>query len=97
MTDDEILSVAQVAREFGVTPQTIRAWIAAGKLKGGRIGKSFHIRRSDVAAMLDQAGEAPKQQVGSRVSMTGALAGDYVVERVLDGGRLILRPDARGA
>ena len=30
MADDEILTVAQVAEQFAVTPQTVRAWIDSG-------------------------------------------------------------------
>ena len=55
MADDDILSVAQVAAEFNVTPQTIRAWIRRGKLRAARIGKSIHILRGDVYAMLETA------------------------------------------
>lgn len=55
MSDDEILTVAQVADQFGVTPQTVRAWIDTGKLKGGRVGKAYRILRRDVYAMVEQA------------------------------------------
>jgi excisionase family DNA binding protein len=55
MSDDEILTVAQVADQFGVTPQTVRAWIGSGKLKGGRVGKAYRILRRDVYAMVEQA------------------------------------------
>jgi excisionase family DNA binding protein len=55
MADDEILTVAQVAEQFCVTPQTVRAWIDSGKLKGGRVGKAYRIVRRDVYAMVEQA------------------------------------------
>ena len=55
MADDEILLVSQVATEFAVTEQTVRAWLHSGKLKGHRVGKAYRIRRSDVTAMLDAA------------------------------------------
>jgi excisionase family DNA binding protein len=55
MADDEILLVSQVAAEFAVTEQTVRAWLHSGKLKGHRVGKAYRIRRSDVTAMLDAA------------------------------------------
>lgn len=55
MSDDEILTVAQVAEQFGVTPQTVRAWIDSGKLKGGRVGKAYRILRGDVYAMVERA------------------------------------------
>jgi excisionase family DNA binding protein len=53
--DDDILTVAQVAAQFGVTPQTVRAWIDSGKLKGGRVGKAYRILRGDVYAMVEKA------------------------------------------
>jgi len=55
MADDEILTVAQVAAQFHVTPQTVRSWIESGKLKGGRVGKAYVILRGDVYAMVEQA------------------------------------------
>jgi excisionase family DNA binding protein len=53
--DDEILLVSQVATEFAVTEQTVRAWLHSGKLKGRRVGKAYRILRSDVLAMLEAA------------------------------------------
>jgi excisionase family DNA binding protein len=94
MADDDILSVAQVASDFGVTPQTVRSWIASGKLKAGRIGKSFHILRGDVRTMLEDASSASRYPAGARVTLSGDVSGTYVVEKALDAGRLVVRPDA---
>src|ERR1017187_11005087 len=55
MPDDDILTVAQVAAQFSVTPQTVRSWIDSGKLKAGRVGKAYRILRRDVYAMLEHA------------------------------------------
>jgi excisionase family DNA binding protein len=55
MPDDDILTVAQVAAQFSVTPQTVRSWIDSGKLKAGRVGKAYRILRGDVYAMLETA------------------------------------------
>jgi excisionase family DNA binding protein len=55
MADDDILTVAQVAARFHVTPQTVRSWIDSGKLKGGRVGKAYVILRGDMYAMVEQA------------------------------------------
>jgi excisionase family DNA binding protein len=68
MSDDEILTVAQVAEQFRVTPQTVRAWIDSGKLKGGRVGKAYRILRGDVYAMVEQA--AIERQVREREQPT---------------------------
>ena len=94
MADDDILSVAQVAADFGVTPQTVRSWIASGKLKAGRIGKSFHILRGDVKAMLEQASSRVGNSPSARVVLSGDVSGAYVVEKQLEDGRLVVRPDA---
>lgn len=97
MADDDILSVAQVAADFGVTPQTVRTWIASGKLKAGRIGKSFHILRRDVRTMLENATAVTTvaSPPGARVTLSGEeTSGVYVVEKLLDGGRLVIRPES---
>lgn len=60
--DDDILTVAQVAAEFNVTAQTIRAWIRNGKLRASRVGKSHNILRGDVYAMLASATVAQRPQ-----------------------------------
>ena len=94
MADDDILSVAQVAADFGVTPQTVRSWIASGKLNAARIGKSFHILRGDVKTMLEEASSVASYPAGAHVMLSGEVMGAYVVEKSLDGGRLVVRPDA---
>ena len=92
MADDDILSVAQVAADFGVTPQTVRSWISSGKLKAARIGKSFHILRGDVRTMLEDA-SSDRGETGARVKLSGDVSGAYVVEKALNGGRLVVRPE----
>jgi excisionase family DNA binding protein len=62
--DDEILLVSQVADEFSVTEQTVRAWLHSGKLKGRRVGKAYRILRSDVLAMLEAAPSGERGQDG---------------------------------
>ena len=37
-------TIPETAQALGVTPQTIRAWIKQGKLKGQRIGRPILIR-----------------------------------------------------
>jgi excisionase family DNA binding protein len=64
MPDDDILTVSEVAVQFGVTPQTVRAWIDSGKLKGGRVGKAYRILRGDVYAMVESA--ANERRSGER-------------------------------
>jgi excisionase family DNA binding protein len=76
MADDEILTVAQVAEQFAVTPQTVRAWIDSGKLKGGRVGKAYRILRGDVYAMVEQA--ALERQSREREHSTSSGSGEPV-------------------
>jgi excisionase family DNA binding protein len=53
-----LLSTGQVAELFGVHPNTIRRWVAEGKLNAERLGtrKDRKFRRMDVAELyLDKA------------------------------------------
>jgi excisionase family DNA binding protein len=61
MTDEEIITVEQLAGELQLTPQTIRNWIRTGILPAVKVGHVFRIKRSDVDTMLTrhQAETAP--------------------------------------
>lgn len=52
MTDQQLLTVEQVAQEFQLTSQTIRNWIKSGALSAVRIGHVYRLRREDVDDML---------------------------------------------
>lgn len=45
------LTTRQVARRLGVHPETVRRWIAAGRLPATRIGKDYRVALAD----LDEA------------------------------------------
>lgn len=51
---DELLTVAQVARDLQVVPGTIRSWIQSGALKSSRPGngkqpgRTYRVRRADL-------------------------------------------------
>jgi excisionase family DNA binding protein len=55
---DELLTVAQVARELQVVPGTIRGWIQSGALKSSRPGngkqpgRTYRVRRADLDAFV---------------------------------------------
>ena len=66
MADDDILTVAQVAAQFHVTPQTVRSWIDSGKLKGGRVGKAYVILRATCTRWSSRA--ASERQHGERAA-----------------------------
>lgn len=44
--DDPLLSTSKVAEMFDVKPETIRDWIADGKIAGVKINRSWRVRRS---------------------------------------------------
>jgi excisionase family DNA binding protein len=52
MTDQQLLTVEQVAAEFQLTSQTIRNWIRGGALAAVKIGHVYRVRREDVDAMM---------------------------------------------
>lgn len=59
MADEELLTVAEVARRLRLSEETIRRWIRGGKLQAIRIGSDragFRIRRSEIDQLLE-----PKQ------------------------------------
>jgi excisionase family DNA binding protein len=59
MADEELLTVAEVARRLRLSQETIRRWIRGGKLQAIRIGSDragFRIRRTEIDQLLE-----PKQ------------------------------------
>lgn len=51
------LDTAGAAREASVSPKTIRAWVAEGRLRATRRGRSLRIERADLARAM--AGDDP--------------------------------------
>jgi excisionase family DNA binding protein len=51
MTDEDILTVEQVAAELKLTTQTIRNWIKSGRLRAVQIGHVYRVKRQDVDAL----------------------------------------------
>ena len=45
-------TIPEIAKALRVTPQTIRAWIKQGKLKGQRIGRPILITESNLKEFL---------------------------------------------
>jgi excisionase family DNA binding protein len=52
MTDQQLLTVEQIAQEFQLTSQTIRNWIHSGALSAVKIGHVYRVRREDVDEMM---------------------------------------------
>ena len=64
-TEQQILTVPQVAEELQVTAQTIRNWIDSGALPAAKIGRAFRIRREHVDALLARA-QADSRSLATR-------------------------------
>ena len=54
MTDQQLLTVEQVASEFQLTSQTIRNWIKSGALSAVKVGHVYRVKREDVDTMMDR-------------------------------------------
>jgi excisionase family DNA binding protein len=55
MTDEELLTVDEVARRLKLHPETVRRWIRAGKLRAIRLGSDragLRIRASEIQRLL---------------------------------------------
>jgi excisionase family DNA binding protein len=52
MTDEQLLTVEQIAAEFQLTPQTIRNWIKSGALPAIKVGHVYRVRREDLDTMM---------------------------------------------
>ena len=62
MTDEPLLTVAEVAGLLRVWPETVRIWLQSDKLKGMKLpGGDWRIQRGDLDEMLMRNGTvAPK-------------------------------------
>lgn len=50
--DPELLTVAEVAELLRVAPQTVRSWVAEGRLSAVRLGRAHRIPRAHLVARL---------------------------------------------
>jgi excisionase family DNA binding protein len=48
MQEEEPLTVEEVARQFRVTPETVRTWIRSGELDAVDVGGKYRIYRADL-------------------------------------------------
>ena len=62
----ELLSTAEAAAHAKVTPETIRRWIAAGKLPEHRAGREVRIARADLDALLHRGTRQPRQRTAEK-------------------------------
>ncbi len=55
MSQDQLLTLQQVADRLQVSMSTVRRLVAAGKLKTVRIGRNLRVRPEDLAAYIKEA------------------------------------------
>ncbi len=58
-TWEEYLTINEIARHLKLNHQTIRNWIAQGRLPAIRIGRRIRIRRADLDVILAQGTTTP--------------------------------------
>lgn len=51
-SEQEFLTLAQVAERLQVSTQTVRDWIAKGRLSALQLDRAFRVRREDLEAMI---------------------------------------------
>jgi excisionase family DNA binding protein len=69
MTDNddelpEFVSVSQIAKRLSMSPQTVRAWIDEGMLRGIRVRKVWRVRREDFDELLASLEGGPAAPAG---------------------------------
>lgn len=56
MVELDFLTVDEAAAILKVAPNTIRDWLKSGKLKGGKIGRLWRIKRADIDELVTKGG-----------------------------------------
>ncbi len=54
MTDDEIMTLEEVAAYLKLTPQTIYTWAQEKRIPAAKIGKEWRFKRSIINAWFNQ-------------------------------------------
>lgn len=57
MSQDQLLTLQQVADRLQVSMSTVRRLVSAGKLKTVRIGRNLRVRPEDLAGYIEGAKE----------------------------------------
>jgi excisionase family DNA binding protein len=53
-SNDRYLTVRETSQLFKVHPKTIFRWLESGQLKGGKIGRTWRIRKSDIDKLFEK-------------------------------------------
>jgi excisionase family DNA binding protein len=51
--EDEMLTIAELARFLKLRPRTIYRWAQSGKIPGAKVGKEWRFRRSAIERWLE--------------------------------------------
>ena len=54
MSESEVFTISEVARQFKLSPITIRRLISRGEIAAIKIGGSYRIRADEVRRMVEQ-------------------------------------------
>jgi excisionase family DNA binding protein len=72
MTDQRLLTPAQVADRLQISRVTVMDYLRKGRLKGHRVGKLWRIKEEDLAAFLE--GEPTEEDLEDAKDLDEALA-----------------------
>ncbi len=104
VSEEKLLSTAEVGERVGVDEQTVRLWIKKGKLEALKVGRGWRIPRSALEAFLENAPKAvappsPKPEVSEerRVEESEPDALAETIGRVSAWGREVAGSDAGSA
>jgi excisionase family DNA binding protein len=67
---DEYLDVAAAAALAKVHPQTIRAWIADGRLTRYQAGRELRVLRAEIDAVLSAGGATPDPEKAALLALS---------------------------
>ncbi len=102
ISEERLLSTAEVGERMGVDEQTVRLWIKKGKLEAFKVGRGWRIPRSALEAFLENAPKAraprkrPEPSAGAvEESEPDALA--ETIRRLSAGGKEVAGSDAGSA
>ena len=81
-SQDDFLTVAEVAAILKLNQQTVRNWIDGGKLPAVRVGRRVRIKRSDFDQLVTGGGtgRAPQDKSTSRTIWDGEIPPPQVPE-----------------
>jgi len=60
MSEDRLFSVKEAAAYLGgISPYTVHAWLAKGRLRRTKVGSRTMVRESELAKMIQDGGKSP--------------------------------------